>query len=160
MAQIGKVTFGFYAPDQLREISVCTISEPRTFDATNAPTKDGLYDPRLGPTERGLLCPTCNKTERHCDGHLGTIELPVPCYNPLLFPTLHKLLQIRCGTCHQLRLDKLHTRWHVARIALLDAGQFQNCDLLLRPGKPTADEPDAVEYRRQCMELIESVEKI
>ena len=159
MAQIGKVTFGFYAPDQLREISVCTISEPRTFDATNAPTKDGLYDPRLGPTERGLLCPTCNKTERHCDGHLGTIELPVPCYNPLLFPTLHKLLQIRCGTCHQLRLDKLHTRWHVARIALLDAGQFQHCDLLLRPGKPTADEPDAVEYRRQCTELIESVEK-
>ena len=94
MAQIDRVTFGFYAPDELREIAVCTITEPRTFDQTNAPTTNGLYDPRLGPTERGLICPTCNQTERHCDGHLGVIELPVPCYNPLLFPTLHKLFRL------------------------------------------------------------------
>ena len=56
-------------------------------------------------------------------------------------------------------VDKLHTRWHVARIALLDAGQFQRADNLLRPGKPSADEPEAVEYRRIVTERIESVEK-
>ena len=113
MAQIDRVTFGFYAPDELREIAVCTITEPRTFDQTNAPTPNGLYDPRLGPTERGLICPTCNQTERHCDGHLGVIELPVPCYNPLLFPTLHKLLQIRCGTCHLVCNLSSRSWWHV-----------------------------------------------
>ena len=41
MAQIDRVTFGFYAPDELREIAVCTITEPRTFDQTNAPTTNG-----------------------------------------------------------------------------------------------------------------------
>ena len=30
MAQINRVTFGFYAPDELREIAVCTIIEPLT----------------------------------------------------------------------------------------------------------------------------------
>ena len=32
-------------------------------------------------------------------------------------------------------------------------------DQLLRPGKPSADEPEAVEYRRIVTERIESVEK-
>ena len=54
--QINRVTFGFYAPDELREIAVCTITEPRTFDP-DAPAASGS-DPRLGPTERGLICPT------------------------------------------------------------------------------------------------------
>ena len=83
-AQINRVTFGFYAPDELREIAVCTITEPRTFDQTNAADdasalcSTAMTPPRRGPTEpkMALICPTCNQTERHCDGHLGVIELP------------------------------------------------------------------------------------
>ena len=38
-------------------------------------------------------------------------------------------------------------------------GQFSRADQLLRPGKQSADEPEAVEYRRIVTERIESVER-
>eukprot|EP00629_Pelagomonadales_sp_RCC1024_P001523 CAMPEP_0119288390 /NCGR_PEP_ID=MMETSP1329-20130426/37188_1 /TAXON_ID=114041 /ORGANISM="Genus nov. species nov., Strain RCC1024" /LENGTH=115 /DNA_ID=CAMNT_0007289171 /DNA_START=14 /DNA_END=357 /DNA_ORIENTATION=- len=115
MAQtfVTDVKFGFYTPEEMRRDSVLALTEPRTFDEHNEPRPGGLMDPRLGPTERGAICPTCGETERHCDGHLGRIELPVPVYQPLLFGQLHKLLSMQCLACHTLRLDALAVRWFV-----------------------------------------------
>jgi len=136
MAEIGQVKFGFYSAAALRRAAPLEITEPKTFDATNSPTTNGLFDPRLGPVERGAVCPTCREVERNCHGHLGRIELPVPCYNPLLFQTVHKLLQVACTECRGFRLDRGQVRWHVARMALFDAGAFARADALLMPQRP------------------------
>ena len=62
----------------------------------------GLYDPSLGPVEQGsALCPTCHLTAKECPGHMGHIELDVPVYHPLLFPTLFLLLRHKCLACHR-----------------------------------------------------------
>ena len=78
MAQINRVTFGFYAPDELREIAVCTITEPRTFDQTNAPTTNGLYDPRLGDGTYSDLAQLVGRVEAEGDavylGHLSQLS--------------------------------------------------------------------------------------
>ena len=67
-------TFSFFTPEELRNVSVCEVVNPKTFDAQNVANPGGLYDPRLGPTERGAVCPTCSETERNCHGHLGRVE--------------------------------------------------------------------------------------
>lgn len=62
----------------------------------------GLYDPALGPVEQGsALCPTCHLTAKECPGHMGHIELDVPVYHPLLFPTLFLLMRHKCLACHR-----------------------------------------------------------
>ena len=75
--EISDVEFSFYSPEELRATSVCEVTNPKTFDALNAPNAGGLYDPRLGPTDRGAVCPTCHETERNCHGHLGRIDRTV-----------------------------------------------------------------------------------
>ena len=125
--------FSFYSPEELRRASVCEVTNPKTFDARNVANEGGLYDPRLGPTERGAVCPTCHETERNCHGHLGRIELPVPCYNPLLFGMLHKILQTQCLHCNALRLDPAVVEYYVARHTLICAGDFERLAKLEMP---------------------------
>ena len=126
-------TFSFFTPEELRNVSVCEVVNPKTFDAQNVANPGGLYDPRLGPTERGAVCPTCSETERNCHGHLGRVELPVPCYNPLLMGQAHKLLQTQCLHCNALRLDKAVVEYYVARMTLICAGEFQRLEKLEMP---------------------------
>jgi len=49
MLTIGGVYFGFYAPDDIKKLSVKRITNPIAFDSLKVPQKDGLYDPALGP---------------------------------------------------------------------------------------------------------------
>ncbi|KAH8066040.1 hypothetical protein JL722_435 [Aureococcus anophagefferens] len=116
-------TFSFFTPEELRNVSVCEVVNPKTFDAQNVANPGGLYDPRLGPTERGAVCPTCSETERNCHGHLGRVELPVPCYNPLLMGQAHKLLQTQCLHCNALRLDRAVVEYYKTSGAGVDEGR-------------------------------------
>ena len=42
----------------------------------------------------------------------------------------------RCTECRGFRLDRGQVRWHVARMALFDAGAFARADALLMPQRP------------------------
>ena len=98
---------------------------------TNAPVpapppRSGLYDRALGPIEFGVLCPTCGLTTQECPGHAGHIELSVPVLNVLFFPTLFRLLRLKCFACHRLRIPASRSRVLKVKLMLLDCGRLED----------------------------------
>jgi len=169
MRWLSGTSFGFYSPEAGRKLSVKRLTTSVTFDKKNAAVPGGLYDPALGPTQPGIVCVTCGGSEKNCAGHVGHIELPVPCYQPLLFTQLYKVLQIKCLRCHLPRLHLLEARWHAARIALFARGEFDWAVRLKQPSVALAasrveetsestsrDESTAVILNR-CEESINAV---
>ena len=67
-------------------------------------------------------CPTCGLSQTECPGHFGHIELNVPCYNPILFDTMFKLLRLKCFNCHKFRAAENVIRLTTVKLGLLDAG--------------------------------------
>ncbi|KAI9145359.1 hypothetical protein BKA69DRAFT_1050981 [Paraphysoderma sedebokerense] len=53
--EIDSVHFTFYSTDQIRKLSVKSITNPITYDAMGHPNRGGLYDPALGPVEKDGL---------------------------------------------------------------------------------------------------------
>lgn len=47
-AEITRVDFGLYSPEEILQLSVTQITNPTTFDALGNPISGGLYDPKLG----------------------------------------------------------------------------------------------------------------
>jgi DNA-directed RNA polymerase I subunit RPA1 len=85
-----------------------------------------LYDRALGPTEFAVLCPTCGLTTQECPGHAGHIELSVPVLNVLFFPTLFRLLRLKCFACHRLRIPASRSRVLKVKLMLLDCGRLED----------------------------------
>eukprot|EP01088_Endostelium_zonatum_P006247 TRINITY_DN18354_c0_g1_i1.p1 TRINITY_DN18354_c0_g1~~TRINITY_DN18354_c0_g1_i1.p1 ORF type:complete len:1704 (-),score=470.71 TRINITY_DN18354_c0_g1_i1:9-5120(-) len=100
------LAFGVYSPEEIRKLSVLNITEAISFDLTGAPTKGGLYDPKMGPFGQFIPCETCGLVGFKCPGHLGHIELVLPVYNPLYFHTLVRLLKVQCFNCHKFRVNR------------------------------------------------------
>lgn len=117
-----QVRFGIYSDHEIRQLSVKEIVSQVTFDALNNAVVGGLYDPALGPIDYNMICPTCHQTQKECPGHMGHIELPVPVYNPVLFPKLLTILKRKCFNCHKLRLDCSKSRVYRVKIMLYDCG--------------------------------------
>ena len=49
-------------------------------------------------------CLTCSLSYKDCPGHLGSLELPLPVFNPLLFNELYRQLRVKCYMCHHVKL--------------------------------------------------------
>ncbi|KAL0620200.1 DNA-directed RNA polymerase I subunit RPA1 [Plecturocebus cupreus] len=92
------ISFGMYSAEELKKLSVKSITNPRFLDSLGNPSANGLYDLALGPVDSKEVCSTCVQDFNNCSGHLGHIELPLMVYNPLLFD----------GLC---ALQKYH--WHL-----------------------------------------------
>ncbi|ORY31547.1 beta and beta-prime subunits of DNA dependent RNA-polymerase [Rhizoclosmatium globosum] len=120
--QVTGVSFSFYSPDEIRKLSVKQITNPILLDALNHPTKGGLYDSALGPFSFQDSCSTCHQSHSACPGHFGHIELLTPCYNPVTFTLLYKLMQSLCYYCHHLRMSRLQVAHFHAKFLLLRAG--------------------------------------
>ena len=109
-AQICETSFGFYSAEQIRKLSVVSITSQEAFDRMGNPIPGGLNDPRLGPIDHNEVCPTCGFTGRMCTGHLGHVELPLPIFHPLLMDHLLLLLQSQCAHCYKLRVPEKEKR--------------------------------------------------
>ena len=46
--KISNLMFGYYDPNEIRNLSVKEIKSAKAFDTLNNPIKGGLYDPALG----------------------------------------------------------------------------------------------------------------
>uniref|UniRef100_A0A0E9WAW0 DNA-directed RNA polymerase n=1 Tax=Anguilla anguilla TaxID=7936 RepID=A0A0E9WAW0_ANGAN len=79
------MSFGMYSAEEIRKLSVKTITNDRFLDNVGNPATNGLYDLALGPLDAKEVCATCMQDFNNCPGHLGHIELPLPVYNPLFF---------------------------------------------------------------------------
>ena len=71
-----------------------------------------------------IRCATCFLDYHSCPGHFGHVELNVPCYNPITFPLMFKLLRSTCLFCHSLCLSKIQVYVYCAKIRLLKAGML------------------------------------
>ena len=122
--EIQSISFSFYNSQETRKLSVLQITNPILFDNLNHPNKASLYDNRLGPTDKNSICQTCNLSYSHCPGHFGHIELPTPCFNPLTFGKLYKLLNSTCLYCHHFKTSRTQIYHLIGKLKLLHAGKI------------------------------------
>lgn len=119
------ISFGMYSAEELKKLSVKSITNPRYLDSLGNPSANGLYDLALGPADSREVCSTCVQDFNNCSGHLGHIELPLTVYNPLLFDKLYLLLRGSCLNCHMLTCPRAVIHLLVCQLRVLEVGALQ-----------------------------------
>ncbi|KAM9212344.1 DNA-directed RNA polymerase I subunit RPA1 isoform 2-T2 [Dugong dugon] len=119
------ISFGMYSAEELKKLSVKSITNPRYLDSLGNPSMNGLYDLALGPADSKEVCSTCVQDFNNCSGHLGHIELPLTVYNPLLFDKLYLLLRGSCLNCHMLTCPRAVVHLLVCQLKVLEVGALQ-----------------------------------
>eukprot|EP00069_Balaena_mysticetus_P005276 bmy_17878T0 len=119
------ISFGMYSAEELKKLSVKSITNPRYLDSLGNPSVNGLYDLALGPADSKEVCSTCVQDFSNCSGHLGHIELPLTVYNPLLFEKLYLLLRGSCLNCHMLTCPRAVVHLLLCQLRVLEVGALQ-----------------------------------
>ena len=122
-SQIGSVSFGLLASEEIRALSVKQIQNLETFDTLLHPAPSGLYDLNLGAFGDNI-CGTCHLGTFSCPGHPGHIELPVPVYHVSFLDSALKLLKAQCACCGGLRLARAQIIQYICKLRLLRHGLF------------------------------------
>ncbi|XP_064200211.1 DNA-directed RNA polymerase I subunit RPA1 [Anguilla rostrata] len=122
------MSFGMYSAEEIRKLSVKTITNDRFLDNVGNPATNGLYDLALGPLDAKEVCATCMQDFNNCPGHLGHIELPLPVYNPLFFDKLYLLVRGSCLSCHMLTCPRAAVHLLLHQLRVLDVGALQAVD--------------------------------
>uniref|UniRef100_A0A3Q2YYA5 DNA-directed RNA polymerase n=1 Tax=Hippocampus comes TaxID=109280 RepID=A0A3Q2YYA5_HIPCM len=142
------MSFGMYSAEEIRKLSVKTITNSRMLDGVGNTLPNSLYDLALGPADNKETCSTCCQDFSHCPGHLGHVELPLPVYNPLFFDKLYLLIRGSCLTCQMLTCPRAAIHLLLNQLKLLDYGALQQVyqieevfsQFLEEKGKPTGDD--------------------
>ncbi|XP_040849519.1 DNA-directed RNA polymerase I subunit RPA1 [Ochotona curzoniae] len=119
------ISFGMYSAEELKKLSVKSITNPRYVDSLGNPSANGLYDLALGPADSKEVCTTCVQDFNNCSGHLGHIDLPLTVYNPLLFDKLYLLLRGSCLNCHMLTCPRAVVHLLLCQLRVLEVGALQ-----------------------------------
>ncbi|KAM6201574.1 LOW QUALITY PROTEIN: DNA-directed RNA polymerase I subunit RPA1 [Rhynchocyon petersi] len=128
--RLQSISFGMYSAEELKKLSVKSITNPRYLDSLGNPSVNGLYDLALGPADSKEVCSTCVQDFTNCSGHLGHIELPLTVYNPLLFDKLYLLLRGSCLNCHMLTCPRAVIHLLVCQLKVLEVGALHAVDEL------------------------------
>uniref|UniRef100_A0AAQ5XSK8 DNA-directed RNA polymerase subunit n=1 Tax=Amphiprion ocellaris TaxID=80972 RepID=A0AAQ5XSK8_AMPOC len=119
------MSFGMYSAEELRKLSVKTITNSRFLDAVGNVAPNSLYDLALGPADNKEVCSTCCQDFNNCPGHLGHVELPLPVYNPLFFDKLYLLIRGSCLACHTLTCPRAAIHLLLNQLKLVEHGAMQ-----------------------------------
>ena len=80
-ARVRSIHCSLFPPHVLRRVSAVHVTEPELMDRLRQmPNPNGMLDLNMGPSHKGLGCSTCANDHLECQGHMGHIELPVPCF--------------------------------------------------------------------------------
>lgn len=115
-----------YSAEEIRKLSVKTITNFRFLDAVGNVAPNSLYDLALGPADSKEVCSTCCQDFNNCPGHLGHVELPLPVYNPLFFDKLYLLIRGSCLSCHMLTCPRAAIHLLLNQLKLVDHGAMQD----------------------------------
>uniref|UniRef100_A0A673CFL5 DNA-directed RNA polymerase subunit n=1 Tax=Sphaeramia orbicularis TaxID=375764 RepID=A0A673CFL5_9TELE len=119
------MSFGLYSAEEIRKLSVKTITNFRFLDAVGNVAPNSLYDLALGPSDNKEVCSTCCQNFNNCPGHLGHVDLPLPVYNPLFFDKLFLMIRGSCLVCHLLTCPRAAIHLLINQLKLLDHGAMQ-----------------------------------
>lgn len=161
-ADVREIRFGFYSEDEVKALSQCRITSPLATDTLGNSISGGLYDPRLGPRDQmSAHCCTCGSPYVSCPGHCGHIELGVPTYHPLVFPSLFALLRSKCMLCHRLRMSENRARLFLAKLKLLEMGDVSGAQSLEGAASQVAakEAGDAAERAKDLSDLLQRVDE-
>ncbi|KAK0133909.1 DNA-directed RNA polymerase I subunit RPA1 [Merluccius polli] len=120
--RLESLSFGMYTSEEIRKLSVKSITNLAFFDNVGNVSNNGLYDLSLGPSDTKEVCATCCQNFNNCPGHFGHVELPLPVYNPLLFDTLFLLVRGSCMRCQTLTCPRSAIHLLRNQLKLLDHG--------------------------------------
>ena len=98
--EIASINFGIYSPEEILNMSVCKIDNPRKSGYGS------VYDPRMGTTDSNQNCETCNENAIVCTGHFGHVELAEPIIHPLYYKRVINFLNCFCFKCYRLILTR------------------------------------------------------
>jgi DNA-directed RNA polymerase subunit A' len=104
--EIKKLKFKVFSPDKIRQVAVCTVEVPDTYNEDGLPIKNGLMDLRMGVIDPGLRCKTCGGKIKQCKGHFGKIELVRPVVHVGYSKKVHQLLSATCSKCGRILLTE------------------------------------------------------
>ncbi|XP_068449232.1 DNA-directed RNA polymerase I subunit RPA1 [Clinocottus analis] len=124
------MTFGMYSAEEIRKLSVKTITNFRFLDSVGNVAPNSLYDLALGPADSKEVCSTCCQDFNSCPGHMGHVELPLPVYNPLFFDKLYLFIRGSCLSCHMLTCPRAAIHLLLSQLRLLDHGAMQEVYLI------------------------------
>jgi len=102
--EIRKLKFRVFSPEKIRQIAVCTVEVPDTYNEDGLPIKNGLMDLRMGVIDPGLRCKTCNGKIKGCKGHFGKIELIRPVVHVGYSKKVYQILTTTCRKCGRILL--------------------------------------------------------
>ncbi|XP_056626087.1 DNA-directed RNA polymerase I subunit RPA1 [Triplophysa dalaica] len=120
------MTFGMLSYEEIRKLSVKTITNSLLLDNVGNAASNGLYDLALGPADNKEICSTCMQDFKSCPGHFGHIDLPLPVYNPLFFDKLFLLIRGSCLSCHMLTCPRAAVHLLLCQLKLLNVGALKD----------------------------------
>lgn len=106
-ARVRAIHCSLFPPHVLRRISAVHVTEPELMDRLRQmPNPNGMLDLNMGPSHKGLGCSTCANDHLECQGHMGHIELPLPCFGAAMIRQLYSLIKVICPFCCRLMLTQ------------------------------------------------------
>ena len=100
--EIKSITFGLFSPSEIKKLSVCEITNTLSYDNDRKPSKDGIYDLRMGTIQDQFRCSTCKGNKINCPGHFGHINLARPVFHVGFIKEIIKILKCICLKCHRI----------------------------------------------------------
>uniref|UniRef100_A0A671NZ64 DNA-directed RNA polymerase subunit n=1 Tax=Sinocyclocheilus anshuiensis TaxID=1608454 RepID=A0A671NZ64_9TELE len=119
------MSFGLFSADEIRKLSVKSITNSQLLDNVGNAAANGLYDLALGPADNKEICSTCMQDYTSCPGHFGLVDLPLPVYNPMFFDKLYLLIRGSCLGCHMLKCPRAAVHLLLGQLKLLDVGAMK-----------------------------------
>lgn len=119
------MSFGLFSADEIRKLSVKSITNSQLLDNVGNAAANGLYDLALGPADNKEICSTCMQDFTSCPGHFGHVDLPLPVYNPMFFDKLYLLIRGSCLGCHMLKCPRTAVHLLLGQLKLLDVGAMK-----------------------------------
>lgn len=104
--EISSITFGVLSTEQILNMSVCKIDNPKLGSLDKAGNVGTVYDGRMGTIENGKECETCHQDVWNCPGHFGHIEFNEPIIHPLFHKQVTAFLKCFCIKCFRLLLNR------------------------------------------------------
>ncbi|MEM2025424.1 MAG: DNA-directed RNA polymerase subunit A', partial [Desulfurococcaceae archaeon] len=105
-SRIAKIKFGLLSPDEVRKMSVTSVTTTDVYDNDGLPIDGGVMDKRMGAIEPGEVCPTCGNTRENCPGHFGHIELVKPVIHIAFIKYILLYLKATCNSCGRLKIPE------------------------------------------------------
>jgi DNA-directed RNA polymerase subunit A' len=104
--EIRKLKFRVFSPEKIRQVAVCTIEVPDTYNEDGLPIKNGLMDTRMGVIDPGIRCKSCGGKIKECKGHFGKIELIRPVVHVGYSKKVYQILSSTCRKCGRILLSE------------------------------------------------------